>query len=72
MSDDVETISLTEAAERLDVHYMTAYRYVRTGRLHATKQGGQWVVPVEEVENFNTANETAVRPARGELIAKLV
>lgn len=72
MSDDVETISLTEAAERLDVHYMTAYRYVRTGRLHATKQGGQWVVPVEEVENFNTVSETVARPARGELIPKLL
>ena len=39
-----ETITLTEAAERLGVHYMTAYRYVRTGRLPATKVGSEWRV----------------------------
>ncbi len=39
-----EIISLTEAAERLDVHYMTAYRWVRTGLLDAHKDGGQWKV----------------------------
>lgn len=37
-------ISLREAAERLGVHYMTAYRYVRTGRLPATRDGVQWMV----------------------------
>jgi excisionase family DNA binding protein len=35
-------ISLREAAERLGVHYMTAYRYVRTGRLPASRHGVQW------------------------------
>lgn len=37
-------ITLQEAADRLGVHYMTAYRYVRTGRLPARRQGGQWQV----------------------------
>jgi excisionase family DNA binding protein len=37
-------ITLREAAERLGVHYMTAYRYVRTGRLPATREGVQWLV----------------------------
>ena len=37
-------ITLREAAERLGVHYMTAYRYVRTGRLRATREGVQWMV----------------------------
>lgn len=37
-------ITLGEAAERLGVHYMTAYRYVRTGRLPATREGVQWMV----------------------------
>jgi excisionase family DNA binding protein len=37
-------ITLQEAAERLGVHYMTAYRYVRTGRLPASRQGVQWLV----------------------------
>jgi excisionase family DNA binding protein len=34
-----ETLTLHEAAERLGVHYMTAYRYVRHGQLFATKVG---------------------------------
>lgn len=35
-------VGLQEAADRLGVHYMTAYRYVRTGRLPATRIGSQW------------------------------
>jgi excisionase family DNA binding protein len=41
---DAGLLSLHEAADRLGVHYMTAYRYVRTGRLSATKAGAQWWV----------------------------
>ncbi len=37
-------VTLQEAADRLGVHYMTAYRYVRTGRLPAHRVGGQWQV----------------------------
>jgi excisionase family DNA binding protein len=37
-------ITLQEAADRLGVHYMTAYRYVRTGRLPATRSGAHWLV----------------------------
>jgi excisionase family DNA binding protein len=44
------TITLTEAAERLGVHYMTAYRYVRTGRLPATKAGSTWRVDERDLE----------------------
>ena len=39
-----ELISLQDAAEVLGVHYMTAYRYVRTGRLAAVKEGAEWRV----------------------------
>jgi|GEM_PF-97821 len=39
------TLTLAEAADVLGVHYMTAYRYVRTGRLTASKVGGEWRVP---------------------------
>lgn len=49
------TISLTEAAQHLGVHYMTAYRYVRTGRLPATKVGGVWHVPVSAIESFGSS-----------------
>jgi excisionase family DNA binding protein len=37
-------LTLQEAADLLGVHYMTAYRYVRTGRLAATRTDGKWVV----------------------------
>lgn len=43
-------ISLTQAAELLGVHYMTAYRYVRTGRLPAHKVGQEWQVDPAAVE----------------------
>lgn len=39
-----ELVALADAAEQLGVHYMTAYRYVRTGRMYAVKRGGQWWV----------------------------
>lgn len=42
-------LTLADAAEQLGVHYMTAYRYVRTGRLSATKERGQWWVAPEEL-----------------------
>lgn len=45
-----ESISLRAAADQLGVHYMTAYRYVRTGRLDATKTGGQWFVDPGDIE----------------------
>jgi excisionase family DNA binding protein len=45
----VEPIGLGEAAERLGVHYMTAYRYIRTGRLSAVKVDAQWRVDPGEV-----------------------
>jgi len=46
---DGPVVSLRRAAELLDVHYMTAYRYVRTGVLAATKVGSEWQVRVEDV-----------------------
>jgi excisionase family DNA binding protein len=43
-------LTLQEAADRLGVHYMTVYRWVRTGRLPATKQGAAWVVQERDLE----------------------
>ncbi|HSL57886.1 MAG TPA: B12-binding domain-containing protein [Acidimicrobiales bacterium] len=45
-------ISLQEAADELGVHYMTAYRYVRTGRLEAEKAGAVWQVRRVVLEEF--------------------
>lgn len=42
-------IDLREAAQRLGVHYMTAYRYVRMGRLPATQDGGRWLVDPKDL-----------------------
>jgi methanogenic corrinoid protein MtbC1 len=39
-------------ADELGVHYMTAYRYVRTGRLRATRRNGRWVVTRPDLDAF--------------------
>ena len=49
------TLTLTEAADQLGVHYMTAYRYVRTGRLPAVKAGGGWLVNKSAIDEFASA-----------------
>ena len=46
---NTDLVTLADAAEQLGVHYMTAYRYVRTGRMMAEKRAGQWWVTPEEV-----------------------
>ncbi len=56
-------LTLQEAADRLDVHYMTAYRYVRLGVLAAEKSGGTWRVSPEVVEAFIQARETGLGDA---------
>jgi excisionase family DNA binding protein len=62
---DAETISLKDCAERLGVHYMTAYRYVRIGRLPAVKVGSEWRVSVADLEDFVAGSEA--KPGRGEV-----
>lgn len=49
-----ELLTLHQAAERLNVHYMTAYRWVRKGELPAYKAGGRLRVRVADVERFLT------------------
>ena len=44
MASDPGSLTLAEAADRLGVHYMTVYRWVRLGRLPARKIDGGWVV----------------------------
>ncbi|HCN09685.1 MAG TPA: DNA-binding protein, partial [Lentisphaeria bacterium] len=50
MSSD--RLSLREAADELGLHYMTVYRYVRTGLLPATMDGGMWRVTVADLRNL--------------------
>lgn len=61
-----ERLGLVQVAERLGVHYMTAYRYVRTGRLAAERDGTQWVVLASELDRFNVDRHTiALAPSEG-------
>ncbi len=62
----VKTVTLQDAAERLGVHYMTVYRYVRLGRLPARKVGGVWEVEVADLTGLRRGLDRRVgrrRPA---------
>ena len=50
-----EPLNLKQVAHRLGVHYMTAYRYVRQGRLPARQEGTAWLVEARDVEAFEHA-----------------
>ena len=60
-----ESISLQEAASRLGVHYMTAYRYVRTGRLPARRDGAQWFIDPRDLDRMQHQDRAARRPPPG-------
>ncbi len=66
-ASDGDLLTLQEAADRLKVHYMTAYRWVRRGDLPAFKAGGRLRVRVAELEGFlaqrqvDVASPTATR-----------
>lgn len=60
-----ELVSLQQVAERLGVHYMTAYRYVRLGMLPAHKDGATWRVQVSDLEAFERGTGPGAPPAAG-------
>lgn len=55
-----ELLTLQEAADRLRVHYMTAYRWVRRGELPAFKAGGRLRVRGADLDRFLAAREVDV------------
>ena len=63
MTGGEELLTLAEAAQMLGVHYMTAYRYVRTGRLPATKRGGAWIVDSGDLDQFRRGSATGEPPS---------
>jgi excisionase family DNA binding protein len=65
----LSTMSVREAATALGVHYMTAYRYVRTGRLPATLVDGEWRIRRADVELL--ANPPRREPGRAPATAAL-
>jgi excisionase family DNA binding protein len=44
-----DLLTVQEVADRLGVHYMTAYRYVRQGRLPATRVGTEWRIHPSDI-----------------------
>ncbi len=55
-------LNLQEVADRLGVHYMTAYRYVRTGRLPATQIGSHWFVDPRDLPRVGAGAAVAGGP----------
>jgi excisionase family DNA binding protein len=60
---DEERVDLQAAADRLGVHYQTAYRWVRTGKLPAALVGGRYLVTHRDIEALETAREAPRPPA---------
>lgn len=61
------TLTLQEAADQLGLHYMTVYRWVRTGKLQATKQGASWAVRQVDLDTLTKPAATtapATHPRR--------
>lgn len=69
---DSPTLTLDEAAARLGVHYMTVYRYVRTGRLPAERRDGRWHVRPDDLARLAAQSEadagskSSRRPEQGQ------
>lgn len=50
-----DVLSASEAAERLGISRSAVVKAVNEGRLQAHKLGGQWVIPVAEVDQYPVA-----------------
>ena len=74
-----QPLTLPQAAEELGVHYMTVYRYVRTGRLPATRTGGTWQIDPADLKlvrrpeaGGRRRRPTGPEPSRARLEARLI
>ncbi len=66
-----EPLTLLEAADELGVHYMTIYRYVRTGKLPATRVRGGWRVDPDDLARMKPTDPRRVRrPAARAAVTK--
>jgi MerR family transcriptional regulator, light-induced transcriptional regulator len=61
MASRPRTLTLQEAASQLGLHYMTVYRYVRTGKLPATREGVSWRVRAEDVDALEKGRTRVTR-----------
>ncbi len=55
-------IDLQAAADQLGVHYQTAYRWVRSGRLNSEKLNGRYVVSREDLAQLDESRRTPSAP----------
>ena len=62
MDDTAEHLDLQEAAEALDVHYQTAYRWVRSGRLPARLVDGRYRVERADLERIDERRRAPMVP----------
>ncbi len=62
MHDERPFLSLDDVAARLDVHYQTVYRWVRSGRLPAVKVNGRYRVTEADLLVLETGLDAPVPP----------
>ncbi len=55
-------LDLQTAADQLGVHYQTAYRWVRNGRLDAELIGGRYLVNPDDIVELNRERQTPKTP----------
>jgi excisionase family DNA binding protein len=58
----IDALDLQAAADELGVHYQTAYRWVRSGRLDAKMIGGRYVVRRDDLAALDEARRTPTAP----------
>ena len=61
-SGDDERIDLQSAADELEVHYQTAYRWVRSGRLRAEMVDGRYLVLRADMDKLETSRRAPKSP----------
>jgi MerR family transcriptional regulator, light-induced transcriptional regulator len=61
MSPSDTSLTIAEAAQRLGVHYMTVYRYVRLGMLPARKEGSGWRIDLADLDRLDTSPSVPAR-----------
>ncbi|MCB2224726.1 MAG: cobalamin-dependent protein [Actinobacteria bacterium] len=71
MPPDAQLLTLRACAQRLGVHYMTVYRYVRTGILPAVKEGSEWRVAAADLESFRSGPAAPLAPGDGKWSQRL-
>jgi len=60
--DAPDAVDLADAAERLGVHYQTAYRWVREGKLPAVRVRGRYRLTTADLEAFAQARDEPQEP----------